>query len=97
MKPLATHTPLGNRIPAPHAIALAQPPGDGDPILDRRSTLLGFIHQRRFHLPLIRALDGIELHAPSVPPDRTLSLARCRSCGAPIPHPPLCTRCRTYF
>ena len=70
METLAPHTPLGHQVPAPHPIALAKPPGDGDPILDHggRSTLLGFIHQRRFHLPLICALEGIELHAPSVPP-----------------------------
>lgn len=99
MEPLATHPSAGDQIPASHAIALAEPPGNVNPVIDRgvRSTLFGFIHQRRFHLPLIRALDGIELHAPSVPPDQTVSPTRCRSCGAPIPHPPLCTRCRTHF
>jgi hypothetical protein len=58
---------------------------------------MGYIHQRRFHLTLIRSLDSIELHAPAVPLERKAFRVRCRSCGAPIPHPPLCTSCLTYF
>ena len=99
METPATHTPVGDQIPLPHVITPAEPPDDFNPVSDHgaRSTLFGFIHQRCFHLSLIRALDGIELHAPSVPQNRNGSRARCRSCGAPIPHPPLCARCRTQF
>jgi hypothetical protein len=90
METVATLTPVGDQVPGPR---------DFDPRIDhyRQSSLLGVIHQRRLHPPLIRALEAITLHTPSVASDRTMSMARCRSCGTQIPQPPLCTRCLTHF
>lgn len=95
----ATHEPAGHQVEAPRIYTLAEKPNDFDQLIDRyrRAALVGYIHQRRFHLTLIRSLDGIELHAPALPLHRNTSRVRCRSCGASIPHPPLCMRCLTYF
>jgi hypothetical protein len=72
---------------------------DFDRLIDRHryAALMGCIHQRRFHLTLIRSIDGLELQAPVLPLHQPAFRVRCCSCGAPIPHLPLCTRCLTYF
>ena len=99
MKTSVTHEPADDQIRAPRVYTRAEQPDDFDQLIDRyhQFSLMGYIHQRRFHLTLIRAIDGIELHAPAEPLHRPTFRLRCRSCGAPIPHPPLCTRCRTCF
>lgn len=64
---------------------------------DRSAALCGYIHEHRFHLTAIRTLEEIERYAGD-PSAGGLRVVRCcSSCGAPMPGPALCTRCRLHL
>ena len=57
----------------------------------RSSALLGYIHDKKFHLTLIAAPEAIRSYTD---PCLEVSAVRyCSSCGKRLPHPPLCTGC----
>jgi hypothetical protein len=84
----------------PSVFALTGPAVDFHRVVDRYHAwaLCGYIHQHRFHLTVIRALDDIERYAKAPSSEReATAVRRCSSCGAAMARPPLCTRCRLYF
>ena len=61
----------------------------------RSSALMGYIHEKKFHLSLITAPEAIRSYAD---PCLEVSAVRyCSSCGKRLPHLPLCTGCLLYL
>ena len=61
----------------------------------RSSALLGYIHEKKFHLTLIATPEAIPSCADTHL-ERS-AIRCCSSCGKRLPHPPLCAGCLLYL
>jgi hypothetical protein len=99
MKGLPTCRPPAAAETVPRIFTLADPAEDFHRLMDRNrsAALCGYIHAHRFHLTVIRTLEDIERYAGDPSAGIRKVVRCCSSCGAPLPGPALCTRCRLYF
>lgn len=99
MKHSTATSPMTGQSAEPRVFSLSKKPEAFNRMLDRyrASALLGYIHQRKFHLTVIKALDEIELNCSPEAFYPSTGRRRCSSCGAQLMHPPLCTRCLLHL
>lgn len=97
MKGLPMRNPLAE-LEIPRVFGLSEQPEEINRVMDRyrSSALCGYIHQRKFHLTFIKALEEIAYDSPHHGFDRIMA-SHCSSCGSVMTPPPICTRCLLYL